>query len=75
MARKINNWKTPLVACGSAAANTRQPMPSTAALYLAQLRPRSLKTPPPQPRQQIAIQIEEEPQAPSVVKIIHPDTF
>jgi hypothetical protein len=50
-------------------------MPLTAALYLAQLRPRVLKVPPPRLRQQIAIQIEEPPQAPRVVKIIHTDSI
>ena len=74
MAKKINDLKALPGACGPAAADNRQPMPPTAALYLAQLRPRSPKTPPPEPRQQIAIQIEEEPQAPRVVKIIHTDS-
>jgi hypothetical protein len=45
-------------------------MPLTAALCLAQLRPPVPKIPPPGLRQQIAIQIEEQPQMPRVVKII-----
>jgi hypothetical protein len=75
MARKINSLKTSQEACEPAAAGNRQPMPPTAALYLAQLRPHPLQVPPPGARQQIAIQIEEEPQAPRVVKIIHTDSF
>jgi hypothetical protein len=55
---------------GRAAVSNRQPMPLTAALYLAQLRPHILKV-PPRPRLQIAVQIVEQPQAPRVVKIIH----
>jgi hypothetical protein len=71
MARKINDLKALLGASKPAAADNRQPMPSTTAPYLAQLRSHSLKTPPPELRQQIAIQIEEPQQAPSMVEIIH----
>jgi hypothetical protein len=50
-------------------------LPLTTALYLTQLRQLTLKVPPPRARQQIAIQIEEQSQAPSVVKIIHTDSI
>jgi hypothetical protein len=55
---------------GLAAVSNRQPMPLTAVLYLAQLRPHIFKV-PPRLRRQIAVQIVEQPQAPRVVKIIH----
>ena len=41
------------------------------ALYLAQLRPPVLEIKMPGVRQQIAVQIEEQSQAPRVIKIIH----
>jgi len=50
-------------------------MPPTAAVYLVQLRPHGLKFSPLGGRRQIAIQIEEESQAPRVVKIIHTDSI
>jgi hypothetical protein len=75
MARKMNSLMASQEACGWALAGNRQQMPPTAALYLAQLRSRILKVPPPGLRQQIAIQIEERPQAPRVVKIIHADSI
>jgi hypothetical protein len=78
MAKKTNAFKTSLEARGSAAASNRQSMPSTTALYLAQLlgqlRPHAFKLPPSGVRQQIAIQIEEQSLAPRVVKIIHTDS-
>ena len=60
---------------GRAASGNCASASPTAALYLAQLQPRVPKVPPPVPRQQIAIQIEEPPQVPRVVKIIHTDSI
>jgi len=70
MARKTNTLKMPLESRGQAAVN-RQPMPLAVAPYLAQLRSHYFKVSPPRPRLQVALQIEEQPQAPRVVKIIH----
>jgi hypothetical protein len=70
MARKMNPLRASQEACGHAAVSNRQPMPLTAALYLAQLRPSVLKV-PPRARRRLAVQIEEQSQAPRVVKIIH----
>jgi hypothetical protein len=75
MARKTNSLKTSPETCGQAAVSNRQPMPPTTALYLAHLRQHIFKVPPPRARQQIAIQIEEQSQAPRVVKIIHTDSI
>ena len=75
MARKINSMKKAQEACGQAASGNCAPASPTAMLCLAQLQPRILKVPPPMPRQQIAIQIEEPPQVPRVVKIIHTDSI
>jgi hypothetical protein len=75
MARKSNALKTSPEARGSAGLIRRQPMPSTTALYLAQLRQHVFKVPPPVARQQIAVQIEEQSQTPRVVKIIHTDSI
>jgi hypothetical protein len=75
MARKTNALKTSPEAREPAAVSYRQPMPPTAALYLAQLRLHILKGPPSRARQQIAVQIEEQSQAPRVVKIIHTDSI
>ena len=75
MARKMNNFRASQEACGLAAVSNRQPMPAATALYLAQLRSHALKISPPRLRQQIAVQTEEPPQAPSVVKIIHTDSI
>jgi hypothetical protein len=71
MARKMNALRMSQEARGQAAVSDRQPMPLTAALYLAQLRPHTLKIALPRLRQQIAVQIEEQSQALRVVKIIH----
>jgi hypothetical protein len=71
MARKTNALKLSPEACRQVTVGSRQPMPPTAALYLAQLRQHMLNVPPSGARQQIAIQIEEQSQAPRVVKIIH----
>jgi hypothetical protein len=71
MARKMNALKMSQEARGPAAVSNRQPMPPTTALYFTQLRPHHFKVPPPGPRLQIAIQIEEQPQVPCMVKIIH----
>lgn len=79
MAKKTITLKAPPVARGSAAVSNRQPMPSTTALYLTQLlgqlRPHAFKILPSGMRRQIAIQIEEQAQAPRVVKIIHNDSI
>jgi hypothetical protein len=75
MARKTNILKTLREARNQESVGDRQPMPPTTALYLAQLRPRVLKVPSPRPRQQIAIQIEEPPQPPCMLKIIHADSI
>jgi hypothetical protein len=69
MARKINPLRASQEARGQAAVSNRRPMPLTAALYLAQLRPSVLKV-PPRARRRIAVQIEEQLQAPRAVKII-----
>ena len=74
MARKMNPLRASQEAREQAAVSNRQPMPLTAALYLAQLRPAILKV-PPRTRRRIAIQIEEPSLAPRVVKIIHTDTI
>jgi hypothetical protein len=74
MARKSNAFKTSPEARGSAGLDRRQPMPSTTALYLAQLRQHVFRV-PPRARQQIAVQIEEQSQTPRVVKIIHTDSI
>ena len=73
MARKMNTLRSSQETRGQAAVSNRQPVPSAAALYLAQLRTNPLKVALPRLRQQIAVQIEEPPQKPSVVKIIHSD--
>ena len=70
MARKMNVLRISQEALGRAALSNRQPMPLTAALYLAQFRPHILKV-PPRLRRQIAVQIVEQPQSARVVKIIH----
>jgi len=70
MARKVDFLRASQEARAQALVSNRQPMPLTAALYLAQLRPPVLKV-PARARQQIAVQIEEQSQAPGVVKIIH----
>jgi hypothetical protein len=67
MARKMNAFKM------SPEAHA-QPMPPTAALYLAHLRQHIFNVPPPGARQQIAVQIEEQSQSPREVKIIHTDS-
>jgi len=71
MARKSIILKTSPDARGPVAVSNRQPMPPRPALYLAQLRAHHFKVLPIRPRLQIAIQVEEQPQAPCVVKIIH----
>jgi hypothetical protein len=75
MARKINSMKKAQEARGQAAPANHAPASPTATLYLAQLQPRVPKAPPPVPRQQIAIQIEEPPQVLRMVKIIHTDSI
>jgi len=75
MARKMNALRVSQQTDGEAAVSNRLLMPPTAALYLAQLRSHTLKISPPRLRQQIAVQIEEPPQMPSVVKIIHTDSI
>jgi len=74
VARKMNALRASQEARGQAAVSNRQPMPPTAALYLAQLRPSVLKV-PPRPRRRIAVQIEEQSQTPRAVKIIHADSI
>ena len=70
MARKINASSATLDIRVPSPVKNRRPMPPVAALYLAQLRPSSLKVPPRRPRQQISISIEAAPEKPSPVKII-----
>ena len=70
MAKKMNVFRMSQEARGQAAVSNRQPMPLTAALYLAQLRPHVLKV-PPRLRRQITVQIVEKAEAPRAVKIIH----
>jgi hypothetical protein len=79
MARKTIKFKALSETLGLTALNSRHPMPSTTALYLAQLlrqlRPHAFKILPSAGiRQQIAVQIEEQSQRPRVVKIIHADS-
>jgi hypothetical protein len=71
MARKINALRTPPGNRGAAVAENRPPTPSAGVPHPAQLRPHPSKVPPSRPRLQIAIEIEEPPERPQVVKIIH----
>jgi len=70
MARKMNNSKMSQETGGQPAAGNQQPMPPTTAFYQAQLRQQTLKA-PPKARVQIAIEIEEQPQTPREIEIIH----
>jgi hypothetical protein len=70
MARKMNALRVSQQTRGQAAESSRQPIPLTAALYLAQLRTPGFKVPPPRSQRRIAVQIEDQPQEPRAVKII-----
>jgi hypothetical protein len=74
MARKSHALKMALETHGSAGLNRRLPMPSTSALYLAQLHSHALKV-PPRARLHIAVQMDETSTASCVVKIIHADSI
>jgi hypothetical protein len=75
MARKMNSLRVSQNVRGLAVVSNRQPVPPTAALYLAQLRPQILKVPTPRQRQRLTIQMQEQPQSACVVKMIQPDSF
>lgn len=71
MARKTNALRTLLAAQETAAMKERQPIPPTTAVYELRLNPFRVSL--AKARLQIPVQIEEEPQAQCVVKIIHND--
>jgi hypothetical protein len=75
MARKTQVLRTLLEAREAAAACHRQPVPTSVAVCLAQIRDYAHKMRPPKARHQIAVQVEEPSETPRVIKIIHIDSI